>query len=117
MAQVTEAPATPGRVPGAKNVQVEWGLTPVPDFPEKRSGGFVRNAALHSKLEQIEDDVTMHGQVYEIGTYDDPDEKRARTAASAKASDLRKKYKEGWEFRVGDSNAAGGCVGLFARFQ
>lgn len=114
MAQVTaEAPAA-GRGP---SVHVEWGLTPVPAFPERRSGGFTRNVELHGKLEAILADPTTHGQVYEIGTYDDSDTDRARRSASAKATDLRKRYKEGWEFRVGDSQAVGGCVGLYARYD
>lgn len=116
MAQVTAEAPTSGR---GQSVQVEWGLTPVHDFPARRSGGFTRNVELHSKLEQIQNDPSTHGQVYEIGTYNDPDIDRARRSASAKASDLRKNYKgsDGWEFRVGDSQAVGGCVGLFARYD
>ena len=116
MAQVTAEAEAPGR---GSSVRVEWGLTPVHDFPQRRSGGFARNTELHDRLKQIQNDPTMHGQVYEIGTYDDPDVARARRSASAKATDLRKNYKgaDGWEFRVGDSQAVGGCTGLFARYD
>ena len=116
MAQVIDAPPATDSGRGTA-VQVEWGLTPVHDFPARKSGGFARNAALHSKLETIEADPNLQGQVFEIGTYNDEDIDRARRSASAKATDLRKKYKAGWEFRVGDSQAVGGCVGLFARYD
>lgn len=130
MAQVQEVVDTPnetngasadgagaGRKVGAPNVKVNWGLKPISKLPPKRSAGFQRTSEVHKALESIKADPNLHGQAFELGTYD-PADARANTSARAKASQLRKSYpaEEGWEFRVGESENEPGRVALTVQY-
>lgn len=84
-------------------VPVSFGLRAIPGPPTQHRIG-TPSSPVHEFLRQIATGQVAAGpeQWYELAFYPTED-KRAGSAASAKAGDLRKRYPsdDGWEFKVG----------------